>query len=343
MKSQQAKTRFSRGAPLFLLAAAWVLTASCHYYNLAKKLSPDYAEFFSKVRYIISKKEERIFLETPDPEKERFIDEFWQRRDPNPETEENEFKMEYFNRIEKADELFLGEGRPGWMTDRGRIYVLFGPPMDRLINPLGSAYFGRCSEIWYYGGFPVVFTDSDCSGHLQLVTYDLTPIRSTNLLYMQELSRAQAAAQQTIQGSADIFDFSWHLEKSAVEADRFAGNFIVNVPYANIWFSESDGLLKTVLDIRLDVWDGQGNPIWNYEKAVDVSIDEETLKRNKDKGVQITIGFEITTGLDQLRRGRNRAEIEIVNRTGNSSLKKFMEFAVETSAPSPPGCSRFFQ
>lgn len=65
------------------------------------------AEFLSKVRYIINKKERKIFLELPDSEKERFKDEFWERRDPDPETEENEFKMEYFNRIEKANDLFM--------------------------------------------------------------------------------------------------------------------------------------------------------------------------------------------------------------------------------------------
>ncbi len=49
----------------------------------------------------------------------------------------------------------------------------------------------RCSEIWYYGGFPVVFRDPECSGHLELMTYDLSAIREYNLSYMHELSRAQ--------------------------------------------------------------------------------------------------------------------------------------------------------
>ena len=69
------------------------LSSSCHYYQLERKLDPDNAEFLSKVRYIIKPKERKIFLELPDTEKSDFIDEFWRRRDPDPDTEENEFKM----------------------------------------------------------------------------------------------------------------------------------------------------------------------------------------------------------------------------------------------------------
>ncbi len=112
-----------------------VLAGSCHYYNLEQQLSSDHAEFINKVRYIITKKENRLFLELPDTEKDKFIQEFWKKRDPYPTTEENEFKIEYHNRIEQANELFISEGRPGWVTDRGQIYILFGPPMDRITYP----------------------------------------------------------------------------------------------------------------------------------------------------------------------------------------------------------------
>ena len=88
----------------------------------------------------------KIFLELPATEKEYFKKEFWARHDPDLQKEEKEFKMEYYNRIERADELFLGEGRPGWLTDRGQIYVLFVPPMDRITH--SPSY--NCSETWYY-------------------------------------------------------------------------------------------------------------------------------------------------------------------------------------------------
>src|SRR5512137_1045434 len=114
------------------LAAALLWGAGCHLYNLEKKLAPDNAEFLSHVRYIITSEERKTFLEMPDSEKPKFIEEFWKKRDSNPDTPENEFKAQYDSRVEKANELFRGEGKTGWLTDRGRIYILFGPPMDRI-------------------------------------------------------------------------------------------------------------------------------------------------------------------------------------------------------------------
>lgn len=114
------------------------LSPSCHYYKLEQKLDPINAEFLDKVRYIITKEERSIFLDLPNSEREKFKEEFWKRRDPDLQTEENEFKMEYYNRIERSTKFFISEGRPGWLSDRGRIYILFGPLMDRISDNMGS-------------------------------------------------------------------------------------------------------------------------------------------------------------------------------------------------------------
>jgi len=80
------------------------------------------------VAYIITDQERRAYqaLET-DPERERFIEQFWLRRDPTPGTAENEFKEEHYRRIAYANEHYAS-GIPGWKTDRGRIYIVYGPP-----------------------------------------------------------------------------------------------------------------------------------------------------------------------------------------------------------------------
>ena len=62
-----------------------------------------------------------------DEEREQFIEQFWLRRDPTPDIAENEFKEEHYRRIAYANEHFAS-GIPGWKTDRGRIYITFGPP-----------------------------------------------------------------------------------------------------------------------------------------------------------------------------------------------------------------------
>ena len=85
-------------------------------------------EFYETARLIMTNQEKDIFNYLPDQEsREEFIEDFWSKRDPNPDTEENEFKEEFFRRIDYANRRFR-EGIPGWKTDRGRIYIYLGPP-----------------------------------------------------------------------------------------------------------------------------------------------------------------------------------------------------------------------
>lgn len=92
------------------------------------RLGPESEEFYKYARLIMSKQEKDIFLLLPDKEsREDFIQDFWDKRDPDPQTEENEFKEEFYGRIEYANKRFI-EGIPGWKTDRGRIYIYLGPP-----------------------------------------------------------------------------------------------------------------------------------------------------------------------------------------------------------------------
>ena len=93
------------------------------------------------VVYIIAKEEWEIFrkLSTED-EKLAFIEEFWKRRDSDPSTEFNEFREEHFRRIAYANEKFAA-GKPGWKTDRGMIYIKFGPPDRRQTNPTGGRVY----------------------------------------------------------------------------------------------------------------------------------------------------------------------------------------------------------
>jgi GWxTD domain-containing protein len=313
----------------FLLLSSSLLvffSSSCRLYNLERKLDPVYADFISKVRYIVTKKERKIFLELPDSEREQFMEEFWARRDPDPDTEENEFKMEYDNRIEKATELFVSEAKPGWMTDRGRIYVLFGPPMDRIRYPMGGDPYSRCREIWYYGAFPVVFIDSTCTGIYSLVTYDLTNIRQYNLMYMHELTKAQATAQATFGKEKRFFDFKWRVKKDVVEADRVEGTITIEIPYGNIWYKSEGDMLETVLDVRLELKDSEGSLIWEYEEAFAIAINEDELKEKQKKMYEMKIPLILEKDLERLRQGKNLLHIRIINRTGGEELKKVMEF-----------------
>ncbi|MBI3476310.1 MAG: GWxTD domain-containing protein [Acidobacteria bacterium] len=93
-----------------------------------------------EVPWIITEEERAAFkLLSNDEERQKFVEGFWGRRDPTPDTVENEFRDEYFRRVMYANERF-GSGIPGWKTDRGRIYIVYGPPDEIESHPSGGTY-----------------------------------------------------------------------------------------------------------------------------------------------------------------------------------------------------------
>ncbi|NIM91873.1 MAG: GWxTD domain-containing protein [Candidatus Aminicenantes bacterium] len=298
-----------------------LLLPSCRLYKLERQLDPENAEFLSKVRYIITKEERKIFLELPDEEKENFQEEFWKRRDPDPETEENEFKKEYFKRVDRADELFLGEGKPGWLTDRGRIYILFGPPSDRMTYPMGTGPYGRCQETWLYGNFPVIFVDGFCSGTYRLVTY--------NLAHLQALNRALASSQKTFEKEKGLFDFNCEIKTNLIHPDRMEGLIIIEIPYAVIWFKSEDDKLETTLDLSLELMDSSDQLLWQYEDSIVVRIDEIELQKKSQQKHTLKIPFTLEADLERLGKRKNLFHILLKNRTGGEEAKKVKELKLE--------------
>jgi GWxTD domain-containing protein len=108
---------------------------------LKQELSKTYKKWLDEdVRWIIAEDEQKAFkLLSNDEERDQFIEAFWQRRDPTPDTEENEFKEEHYRRIAYANEHFAA-GIPGWKSDRGRIYIMYGPPDEIDARPSGGTY-----------------------------------------------------------------------------------------------------------------------------------------------------------------------------------------------------------
>jgi GWxTD domain-containing protein len=106
-----------------------------------KELETPYRKWLTEdVGYIITDEERQSFkkLET-DEERQQFIESFWFRRDPTPDTMENEFKEEHYRRIAYSNERYAS-GIPGWRTDRGRIYITFGPADEIESRPSGGTY-----------------------------------------------------------------------------------------------------------------------------------------------------------------------------------------------------------
>ncbi|HEY7404425.1 MAG TPA: GWxTD domain-containing protein [Candidatus Angelobacter sp.] len=106
-----------------------------------EKLGGVYKKWLDEdVRWIITDEELSAFKKlTTNAERDQFIEAFWQRRDPTPDTAENEYKEEHYRRIAYANEHYAA-GMPGWRTDRGRIYIMYGPPTSIDAHPMGGPY-----------------------------------------------------------------------------------------------------------------------------------------------------------------------------------------------------------
>ena len=109
--------------------------------SLNVELSKTYKKWLNEdVVWIITDEERAAFKQlSNDEERDNFIEAFWQRRDPTPDTEENEYKEEHYRRIAYANEHFAA-GIPGWKTDRGRIYIMYGPADEIDSHPSGGTY-----------------------------------------------------------------------------------------------------------------------------------------------------------------------------------------------------------
>jgi GWxTD domain-containing protein len=109
--------------------------------SLKQELGKTYKKWLDEdVVYIISDEERKAFKQlSNDEERDQFIEAFWQRRNPNPDSEDNEYKEEHYRRIEYANEHFAA-GVPGWKTDRGRIYIMYGAADEIDSHPSGGNY-----------------------------------------------------------------------------------------------------------------------------------------------------------------------------------------------------------
>ena len=254
-----------------------LLAASCAAARLPRDMTEEQRRFLSEVRYLITPQERRVFLNTPGADRAARIEEFWSQRDPSPGTGPNEFKNEYYERIRQANRLFSEGGEPGWLEDRGRIYILLGPPWERVAYPRGETFYGKPTETWFYGFFPIVFTDSDWNG-----TYELDPqsVRQLSLI-----NKAQMELKPRVEGRKGVLDF-----RVAAAPDGKGGAAVrIAVPYRNIWFTEHDGRLRTTLEVSLEVRDRSGRTAWELRKDHDIDITEDQLRSVVETDVVLDI------------------------------------------------------
>ena len=173
------------------------------------------------VRWIITDEEAKAFKNLAnDEERDQFIEQFWLRRNPNPESPDNEFRDEHYARIAYANEHFAA-GKPGWMTDRGHIWIAYGKPDSTDSHPSGGSYQrpveeggGETStfpfEIWHYRYLPGVGDNIDIEFVDTCMCGD----------YHATIDRSEKDALKEVPG-AGLTDYEQ--QGRSTKADRFKG------------------------------------------------------------------------------------------------------------------------
>ncbi|MBZ5498191.1 MAG: GWxTD domain-containing protein [Acidobacteriia bacterium] len=169
------------------LSIALLLLSTASYAQKTSESASHYKKWLGEdVVYLITPEERNVFLKlTTDEEREAFIDQFWNRRNPNPDSPENTFKEEHYRRIAYANDHFFA-GIAGWRTDRGMIYIKFGPPTSIDKHPEGGSYVRQAYEgggitstypfeVWYYNhidgvgdGIELEFVDASRTNEYRL-------------------------------------------------------------------------------------------------------------------------------------------------------------------------------
>ncbi len=251
------------------------LAAACASTRIERQLDPKSRDFVSKARYIITADERKTFLALPAEAREEFVADFWRRRDPSPLTAENEFKLEYFKRIELSNRLFSGGASPGWLQDRGRVWITLGPPDNRETYPRGVTFYGVPTEIWWYGFFPIIFVDERW-----VDDYRLDPSSATQL---SALTQAQHQWNLPVESldkdygrtrTAPLAGLEVRIDKDEAGAARF----VVVLPYRNIWMKSKGDGFETSLDVDLKVVDGSGAEVWSFVRSYPLEVLKDRLK-----------------------------------------------------------------
>jgi len=317
----------------FLLFSTLGIAAGCTLYHMERDLPEKYATFISDVRYLITPSERKSFLYTPDAAKDRFIEDFWLRRDPDPETSENEVRTAYYDRMMKANELFRTEGMKGWLTDRGRIYVLYGPPNEQRVLTIAETGGSDCREIWYYNGFPVAFVDQTCAGNYRLATYDLMPIQGLSLDQPPAKNGSRGpgspgglgnSSDSFSRGAHPTMDFTAEIRGTIRRADRVEGVLHLEIPLRVIWFKSEGGRFLTTFDIAIRVKDSAGAVVWEKSASAEANYPEREIpSRSADvHAVEIPILIDQEEAVAKISSGPVTIEVRLKNNTGSESVTK---------------------
>ncbi|MDH7513757.1 MAG: GWxTD domain-containing protein [Clostridiales bacterium] len=342
-----------KSSRFIFLAFILILYSSCasSYKIIKLPLDQNSQKFLDFIRYIVTPQEEKIFREMPPEDRHEFITDFWKRRDPIPETEENEFRSQYYARLAVADKAFRA-GIPGWMTDRGRIYILLGPPTDVIKKSMGEAtrefsrdrrelssdllqdgtITERPTEIWVYNHYPdyfagplrLVFVDYESNGDYKLTTdvevkpfSMMTYIQSDpNLLKYQWIG--EIVKDESLPQILPFLDYSKSIGK--LEKSREGNTSLpcfFDIPFRSITYGETDNQLTYDLELSVEVRNVEFKGTYTEKKEIREGLSLERLASSIKEGSSLTESLTVP-----LEKGTNTIYFSLFDKTQQKRLRK---------------------
>ena len=336
----------------FLLTLLLCFHLGCASYKILKSpLDQNSQKFLDVIRYIITSQEEKIFREMPPEDRGEFVTDFWRRRDPVPETDTNEFRSLYYTRLAIADKAFRA-GIPGWMTDRGRIYILLGPPTDVIKKSMGDAtvepkrgvrelsadlleegtWTERPTEIWIYNQYPdyfsgplrLVFVDYESDGDYKLTT-DVEVKPFSMMTYIQSdpnLVKYQWIGEiEKDESTPEILPFLYYSKSiGKIEKDK-QGNYTVvcsfDIPFIAIDYRKENSRYIYDLELSIEVKNVDAKSTFRDKKEIRESLSLEDYKKNIREGYSIYEEIAVP-----LEKGTNKIYFSVLDRIQQKRLRK---------------------
>jgi len=272
-------------------------------------LDPESQKFYDTAHLIMTREESRIFRLLADPESRReFIEDFWAKRDPDSDTDVNEFRQEFEARVAYAARRFQGEGRRGWDTDRGRIYIFMGPPDKFEESFTHGDPSVRGSIIWwiyYMHGLGIEFVDDKGTGAYRIRDYQGEFFEAIDILKLGAYV-----------GTADAF--LKKIVKFDLNYDRASGGVEIVLPAKAINFKENDdGKFAIGLRFKFYIYSGPdlAKTVREEERSFAASVQE--LEALTD------VRFDFTL---PLRPGMNYVDVLIQGKEpGSGRIRRLFE------------------
>jgi GWxTD domain-containing protein len=298
----------------WLAIALWLFSLTAPI--LAAKLDPASEEFYHMVRHFMTRNEEKLFHKLSTPEfRQEFIKAFWEIRDPDPGTEENEFRDAVEERFDFVNK-FLREGnRPGWDTARGRIYMVLGPPdmmnagstpgLSNLPpNTMNSAGIMANTLVWPYQELQlyVVFVDREGFG-----VYDLDMINtSPRLIEFLKRGKTQFIYEGT--GAED------HFLKLKAEIEPAKDRLLITIDANELRFEiDAGGGYTARIHLAVNLYLPDGTIVTQKDDRR-IVLDLE-MQKKKQLQVEWTI---------PLKKGKNQVDLLVQDQVGGKSIRQFL-------------------